>query len=699
MKYHLVIAVLAVLAIQPVWSEPARTDISDQFGEVVFQGPRIFEVGDRVRITQRFRTRQVMETGSAVLLARHWQHNVHMQWQDPSAPDYIEVTASRDGVTLAIRGMQFSGVHGSPYGLARLPLVEITSGTLQAGDELRIVYGAGEQGFGMPPIATDSLSLPLYIRIAPDRDFRPLAVQDFAVRPGPVTRLAVNVPSLVRPNESYILSVRGEDRFGNIAGSGLPSLEIIVDGVFQSRLSASGRATASITMPGFRQEGRHGVTVRSAGGGLVGNSNPMLVEAGSETEIIWAGLHDHSRRSDGIQSPERLDSEAAGVLDVHILADHDSYLVDPRPPVEVSRPLQHGGHYVLLDDTQSLALVLPEVPADHRGLDNPVLVEIRSGDSSYEWLGQFYAGLGYRVGFTGSSVSHRPGIPAARAKTAIIVPRGMRWQDALRQRSTFVTTGSRSILTVRVNGALPGARIAPARKRMIEGSVTAMSGITSIELIRNGVVIDRRLPPATEERQIIDVVFRSSSRPVRTGFDLPRNGREWIGYLRIKGGDIASVDGSGLQPPGRSAVAVNPADPSRADFITWTHGTESRFALSLEESPGDDVLIELNIKDGFEDVDLMPEYRNPAATPGMQQLIAAGEITNDGLVRTMDVEGYTDSVLFRWAGAEKPVQQSFRFTDERPRGIGDYYYVRVKQEDGQMLWSSPVFVGGFDLDD
>jgi hypothetical protein len=39
----------------------------------------------------------------------------------------------------------------------------------------------------------------------------------------------------------------------------------------------------------------------------------------------------------------------------------------------------------------------------------------------------------------------------------------------------------------------------------------------------------------------------------------------------------------------------------------------------------------------------------------------------------------------------------FEFVDNGRTRLTDYYYIKATQVDDQVAWSSPVFVGGFDV--
>ena len=143
---------------------------------------------------------------------------------------------------------------------------------------------------------------------------------------------------------------------------------------------------------------------------------------------------------------------------------------------------------------------------------------------------------------------------------------------------------------------------------------------------------------------------------------------------------------------------MNPGEAGRIDFITWTHGTESSFIVSLEETPGQDIMFDVNIKEGYEDVNLIPVSRKPSITPGVRHLVAFSEIIDGGAIRIIDVNGYSDYIRFELSGGQSSGKVSFSFADTRPGGVGDYYYVKVNHSDDHTLWSSPIHVGGFDVE-
>jgi hypothetical protein len=394
---------------------------------------------------------------------------------------------------------------------------------------------------------------------------------------------------------------------------------------------------------------------------------------------------------------------------MNLVADRDDYMAAETmitlngrdSPKVVSLPLASGGHHLAippdaLPGGSRVVVALPEIPPDHRKLLDPILVEIHSGSSGHEWLGKHYLGMGYRVGFIAGSTSHLPVRNLLQGQTAIVVANDKIIGESIQARSTYATSGPRSILLVDVNGGLPGSRVPLRTLRKIQGSIYSNSAIDSVELIRNGIVIDRYRPAVVDESLQIKVTLGSESRPVVSAWDLPRNGREWLGYIRVAGAEIESISAPGYKDRKRSAISFDPANSARVDFITWTHGSESSFVITLKEPFAQNVSLELNIKEGYEDVDYMPVYRQPSETSAFSQSVTLSAIVDGAVERSVDTNGYDDFIRFELTNTPKVGKVSFSFVDTRKLGINDSYYIKVKQSDDHTLWSSPVYVGGFD---
>ena len=62
----------------------------------------------------------------------------------------------------------------------------------------------------------------------------------------------------------------------------------------------------------------------------------------------------------------------------------------------------------------------------------------------------------------------------------------------------------------------------------------------------------------------------------------------------------------------------------------------------------------------------------------------------------MPIDGYPDDgITLRRIVTDGERDLTFSYTDDDSTNQGDYYYVRVRQANDAMAWSSPIWVGGF----
>ena len=76
---------------------------------------------------------------------------------------------------------------------------------------------------------------------------------------------------------------------------------------------------------------------------------------------------------------------------------------------------------------------------------------------------------------------------------------------------------------------------------------------------------------------------------------------------------------------------------------------------------------------------------------------ALRELTDGKSRWDREVTGFRESVTLRRLRTDSALDHEFEFTDTDSPRQGDYYYVRVKQLDGGMAWSSPIWVGGISV--
>ncbi|MFT4714250.1 MAG: hypothetical protein ACJAVI_001725 [Candidatus Azotimanducaceae bacterium] len=756
-------------------------------------------VGSRAKFSQSYRLPTKLPTGAVIVIGSHEEQPFSFQTIDPQASNFVSVSVSGLGVArFELEAHSMTRGSGERQTTKVYPAIRITEGELSRGETVTVSY----QNFQVPTIAQTQFTLPLYI-LNPGLSLS-YGVPTEGIRLAADTGvfLRANAPSIVRQNQNFEISTELTDRYGNLSSSETPSLDLLVNGVFQQRLQGSNDSVRSISLS-LDKLGISRLEMRSGGGGIRTLVNPINViepssSQQSDYQLHWVDLHRRTMAGQGLYTNEDIASQQLSLqlslvtnqaLNMSQQSRDEQTLDGGIIGFELDQGLHNGGNAVVLAtglapfltlENRILALEGTEVgsnvihmavadaPTDVRAF-NPRsgrLVEVISNNAVFESFGIRHAMQGNRIGFTGTSGSKYNNLntPAFNGLTAVWVKRGETLFDALLQSRTYVTSGAKIYLEVEVNEGMPGSRVQHQKSRVVSGRVAGTNGILAVELLKNGLIIDRisfgsltdrsqqakldqgadsairdeLSEPAilAEPEQQLRVSFYSSSGPALDQIDYPRNGREWIGYLKFSGSEIQSVSAPGFGNSARQGVAIHPREEARVDFITWTRGQASSYLVDADFSD-DNAVIELNLKGGQEDRVVEPMLRNPASFLGSRQLLTVAELRNGSVERTIEVDGYRDVVSFELVYKDLPAEQTFSFQEGafqnsksqfnqsqptraqdsslrssrvKPLQVkseisanaknlkaGDFYYVRVIQVDDQIALSSPVWVGGFDI--
>jgi hypothetical protein len=648
--------------------------------------------GSRQTLEVTFRPGMDIEPGGRILVTSAWQNGISLQVTDAQSGNFIRATTQSSDVTdLKPVTTRLKGAFGGWFDGRGVTAFEVVGTAIRAGEEVTFEL----RNVGLPGQA-GPLFIPVFFSLGPNQKWFGAPLVELSVRPALLDKIQVIGPSRLGRGQSTSIKVILEDQFGNPTAVSTPALDVIVDGVFLRRIKPVDAVTVVEGIQ-FSEPGLHSVQVRTGGGGTRGQSNPIVVQSGSR-QILWADLHG---------------PDASSALDLGQQAQHDSYLIpsiwQPDGGSHWIRDgeLKSGGSRLVMGDwnnatdwralPNAVQVALPFYPVDERSIDSSrlLLVEIASGDSVFEWYANRFYQAGYRMGVTASASSMLPPIGPEQpsALTAVIVEAGQSIDVGLRQRATYATTGNRMVIHSTVNGSLPGRRIGASQSRSVSGWVQGTAPIERIELIKNGVVVDTLNVAGDTQSQTLKVSLFSSSAPYFGQRDFPRNGREWIGYLKASSASMIDISAPGFRNGTRQAIAKNGA--SRVDFITWTHGSVSSFMVTFANLAEDGV-IELNLKAGHEDSDIEPLLRSSSTISANRQMVPVFDLLQGPVEREVKVNGYKDQIRFELVNQQAADYMTFNFADTSPSAEEDYYYIRVQQIDDHRAWSSPVFVGGFD---
>ena len=252
-------------------------------------------------------------------------------WSSPQTrseehPGYTEVTTPAEGVDLELRELTAGA------GQTGALIATVRGRGLQEGDEVRIVYGAGRLQAFADRFAERGARLWILVDGDGDGVRAPLAESPTVdVLPGPAARLVLHGPSVAREGESVRFTAAVLDVMGNVAEDASGTLRV------RQRPEGWGLPETIELFP--EQRGVVTFSGTASGRGIArvaveldglelprAEANPLVVGA-DVPRIRWGDLHGHSNLSDGTGLPEDWWRYARDVaaLDVAALTDHDHW--------------------------------------------------------------------------------------------------------------------------------------------------------------------------------------------------------------------------------------------------------------------------------------------------------------------------------------------------------------------------------------
>jgi hypothetical protein len=295
---------------------------------------------------------------------------------------------------------------------------------------------------------------------------------------------------------------------------------------------------------------------------------------------------------------------------------------------------------------------------------------------------------GKRFGFVASSDNHR-GFPGAYGEGVVGV-----WAseltraalfEAIRARRTYAATGDRIVLEFSINRAPMGSEIAATSDRQIDIRVEGQDPIASIDLVRNGKVIQRSFP-----EDIATTVQLPGKAKCRLQYG-------WGPWAALDLGRVCDWDLSIALQGAEFLQAIpcfqsGPYDELRRDRLQIVSQRElalrsftSRDACYAED-PTKSIVVEINgDRDALVNVQLRKPIEHAVQIP-LAKLIEDNVVEFTGVFTS---ESYIVGRLM----SETETSAAIRWSDSRNNTPADWYYVRVVQHNGQMAWSSPIWVG------
>ena len=698
-----------------------------------------------------------MAAGGGIVLRKSGRRSASLQTDDPAQANYVTVRSSNpqarftpsepwgEWLSFLIRTSNL------PFRLSGAQLAEGDTVTITYGDT-----SGGGPGLKLQESSNDQVILHVLVDLEGQGDLLTPQWPSFEVVGRDEVRYVNAVaPSIVEPDEAFTLAVRAEDRGKNLSSGVMPALDVLVNGKPFRKIAAGSPALVELDNVRLAEPGVYRFSVSTADGSLQAASNPVRVEADPAYRVFWGETHGHTAFAEGQGSPDGYYKFGRDVarLDFLSLSEHDIWMDDRewktlqemvekyRIPgrfttilgFEWTSRLLYGGHHnvffrnapgrrrvpnqkaPLLDELYAGlrrqngtddVLIIPHAhqAGDWSKNDGDMerLVEIQSGHGTFDWFGDKYLLNGFEVGFVGASDNHNghPGYSGIGNRQmgglAAAVARENTPDEifsALRDRAVYATTGERMILDVTLNGSRMGRRQPNASARAIACRVNGTAPIDAIDVIKNGKVVygKRYLESEVAEETWLQIVFESSTEVIGRR-QVPRGGRPWRGAVVVKGARLIDYEDPWFTQPATYRTARNSRDRNRIDFEMNTRGRGKALLLKLAGA-GPDTTVTVDMETTRESLGSGGYERRPQRLPANKVDFRLGDFNGQVVRKEYRVLEHTDALSAQIVTRGRALDREFHYTDRGPAEPGDYYYVRVRQIDGGMAWSSPFWVG------
>ena len=328
---------------------------------------------------------------------------------------------------------------------------------------------------------------------------------------------------------------------------------------------------------------------------------------------------------------------------------------------------------------------------------------------------------GYRLGIIASGDNHSgfPGVwgNGLMGAWATDLTRESLW-DAFLNRRVYGVTGDRIRLAFELNGHPMGSVVSGKGPAVVKAHIVGWNAIDRVELLRGEKVLHTYCHSGNWDVPQGDGKMRKTRLKIRVDFGwgpsswhgFKTTDKTWEGQLRLEGARLLDVQG-GFTCLGQRVEKVSdrectwhletkprPKLVERASEVGWAGGMGwyrmQSLVFELEGSPADRVHLKV---DGESVVFSVQE-----ALQGSRVLALMGEAR--ALVREqfgLSPDDIANADLY-WQNAyrvnvhvaipESGYTVPFEFVDEAPPPGWNWYRLRVSQLNGQMAWSSPIWL-------
>ena len=306
------------------------------------------------------------------------------------------------------------------------------------------------------------------------------------------------------------------------------------------------------------------------------------------------------------------------------------------------------------------------------------------GPRDYRSTVQYALAQGHIFGFIASSDHHSAhpgsyGYGLAAVWAEALTREGI-W-EALTQRRCYAVTGDRIGLAFALNGQPMGSVLPCTPQRDIEVAVQGASTLDYVEVLHNNRVIHRESPKP--KQPIFDQPFKLR---LEMGWGELETLTDWDVDLRVSGGDLL-----GMEPHLRGHdIGIPVIEDSTPCILSHLETDGQRVQLRTQTPRNASVrsastqAITLTAQ-GSPDTRIEARINGRAISLPIRDLLAGS--------RSFYTGGFVSpSFVFHRAVPLAETQCRFSLSHQGAGDQRDWYYVRVRQRNGQWAWASPIWV-------
>ena len=309
-------------------------------------------------------------------------------------------------------------------------------------------------------------------------------------------------------------------------------------------------------------------------------------------------------------------------------------------------------------------------------------------------LYQYGLALGQLVGVVGST-DHHSAHPGSYGHGRVCV-----WAQeltradifkAIQARRTVALTGDNITLAFSINGESIGSILHAVKQRFIELSVIGGDVIDFVELLKNNRVVQRWSLNISPDRWMWNPKNENVKICFEVGWGKRSDNVDWNVEIDVQDGDLISVE-----PRFRGHEDVAPTDTEEIayHFSKWEQPSANRVLFSTR-TWGNPTTTTASTQGICLKLHGTTETTLKVVVNGKSDSVKIGELISGSKVGYLG--GFlTPAFYFHRAIPEKIYKWSLEWQDnstqELPTGGRDWYYVRVRQQNNQYAWSSPIWV-------